>query len=249
MDTNKLYLSTTASDAPEVARKYGLGIEIAEYCTAWNMEEAFLPTDRSLREKLAGIENRLLHAPFNELFPCAIDPKARALAADRYRQAIALAKDHGAAKVVIHGGYNPWIYYPVWYVEQSILFWREFLKEDPGVEIVLENVLETDPRWLTDIITGTGSHRLKLCLDIGHVNAYSDLPVTDWLERWAPHISHFHIHNNDASRDAHSPLTEGTIPMKALLEHAFRLCPNATFTLELMEAEASVCWLQENHLI
>ncbi len=249
MIKENIYLSTTAFDASEIARKYGLGIEIAEYCTAWNMDDEFTATDASVQVKLDGIERKVLHAPFNELFPCAIDKKARVLAADRYRQAIELAKRYGSTKVIIHGGYNPWIYYPVWYVEQSILFWKEFLKEDPGVEIVLENVLETDPQWLLDIVKGVGNPRLKLCLDIGHVNAYSKIPVMDWLENWAPYLSHFHIHNNDTSWDSHSPLTEGSIPMKELLEKASLLCPNATFTLELMEAEASVRWMADNGLI
>ena len=249
MNKKNVYISTTAPDASQLAVQYGLGIEIAEYCTAWNMDDEFTATDAVVREKLEGIERKVLHAPFNELFPCAIDRKARALAAERYRQAIGLAKTYGATKVVVHGGYNPWIYYPVWYTEQSIIFWKEFLREDPGMEIVLENVLETDPQWLLDIVKGVGNPRLKLCLDIGHVNAYSKIPLNDWLENWAPHISHFHIHNNDTSWDTHSPLTEGTIPMKDLLEKAYLLCPDATFTLELMEAEASVKWMAETGLI
>ena len=136
-----IYLSTIASDAVHIAREYGLGLEIAEYCTAWNMDEKFDEVHPKVREEITGIPKRILHAPFNELFPCAIDKKARALAAQRYRQAIELAKAYGATKVVIHGGYNPWIYYPVWYVEESVKFWKEFLQEDPGVQIVLENVL------------------------------------------------------------------------------------------------------------
>ena len=152
MKKEKLYLSTIAPDVPRVAREYGLGLEIAEYCTAWNMDEKFAGVDPVVQKKLEGISRSTLHAPYNELFPCAIDKKARALAADRYRQAIDLAKRYGSKKVVIHGGYNPWMYYPVWYVGQSVSFWKDFLKEDPGVEIVLENVLETQPDLILEIL-------------------------------------------------------------------------------------------------
>ena len=89
MKKENLYISTIAADAVPVARKYGLGLEIAEYCTAWNMDDRFAQTDAAVRSKLDGIPNRVFHAPFNELFPCAIDPKARELAAYRYRQAMA----------------------------------------------------------------------------------------------------------------------------------------------------------------
>ena len=249
MKRENIYLSTISTEAAQVAREYGFGLELAEYCTAWNMDEKFLPVDGVVKKKLEGISQRLLHAPYNELFPCAIDKKARELAAYRYRQAIDLAKRYGAKKVIIHGGYNSRIYFPVWYVEQSIVFWKEFLETDPGVQIVLENVLEDDPQWLLDIVKGVDDPRLRLCLDVGHVNAYSALPVMDWLEMWAPYISHFHIHNNDGSRDQHSPLTEGTIPMLQLLTRAQERCPEATYTLELMQDRSSVAWLAENNWI
>lgn len=248
MIKDKLYLSTIDANAQKIARGHGVGLEIAEYCTAWNMDEKFRETDSVVRHKLTGIPNRILHAPFNELFPCAIDKKARALAADRFRQAIAIAKCYGATKVVIHGGYNPRIYYPVWYMEQSILFWKEFLKDDPGVEIVLENVLEEIPDMLLEIVKGVAHPQLRLCLDVGHVNAYSQIPVTEWVEQWAPYLSHFHIHNNDGSWDSHSALMEGSIPMAQLFATIAEKCPNATITLELLQAEQSVRWLLEEVL-
>ena len=105
--------------------------------------------------------------------------------------------------------------------------------------------METEPHWLLDIVKGVEDPCLRLCLDVGHVNAYSQIPVMDWLKEWAPYLSHFHIHNNDGSWDTHSALDCGTIPMCELLMQAEKICPNATFTLELMEAEPSVRWLLE----
>lgn len=239
MKREQIYLSTVDPRAGELARELGLGVEIAEYCTAWNMDREYPQTDERLRGALAGNPRRILHGPFNELFPCAIDPEARDLAARRYRQAIALARDYGADKVVIHAGFNPWLYYPVWFREQSAVFWREFLAEDPGVEIVLENVLEQEPEWMTEILRAVDSPRLRLCLDVGHVNAYSPVDAAQWLRRCAPWISHFHLHNNNGTRDAHDPLFRGSIPMEELLTLAGELCPEATFTLELPDAENS----------
>ena len=239
MKREQIYLSTVDPRAGELARELGLGVEIAEYCTAWNMDREYPQTDERLRGALAGNPRRILHGPFNELFPCAIDPEARDLAARRYRQAIALARDYGADKVVIHAGFNPWLYYPVWFREQSAVFWREFLAEEPGVEIVLENVLEQEPEWMTEILRAVDSPRLRLCLDVGHVNAYSPVDAAEWLRRCAPWISHFHLHNNNGTRDAHDPLFRGSIPMEELLTLAGELCPEATFTLELPDAENS----------
>lgn len=245
----ELYLSTICDDAPALARRYGLGLELATFCTAWNLDEGFAQADALVRCQIAGVRRLVLHAPFNELFPCAIDPKARALAAQRYRQAIALAGSYGAQKVVIHGGFHPQMYYPVWYVEQSILFWREFLRQEPGVSLVLENVLEAEPEPLAEILEGVNHPALRLCLDVGHVNAYSRVPISRWLDRLAPWLSHFHLHNNDTGADTHSPLNEGSLPMEALLRGLYARFPDATATLELHEPASSLRWMEENGLL
>jgi hypothetical protein len=86
MKKETIYLSTISTDAPCVAREHSFGLELAEFCTAWNMDEKFIHVDSVVKKKLEGIPRSLLHAPYNELFPCAIDKKARALAAERYRQ-------------------------------------------------------------------------------------------------------------------------------------------------------------------
>ena len=248
MKKENIYLSTIASDAPLFAREYGLGLEIAEYSTAWNMDRRFEVTDPRVKESLKGISRSILHAPVNELFPCAVDEKARELAACRYRQAIDLAEGYGSHKIVIHGGYTPWFYHPAWYVSQSIAFWKDFLKENPDVNIVLENVLETTPDLIVDILEGVNDSRLRMCFDVGHINAYSYIPILDWLETCAPWIGHIHINNNDGREDQHSGLHEGSVPMKEVLRRINSLCPEATVTLEMTEVKPSLDWLQKERI-
>ena len=242
----EFYLSTIDPNAHITARKYGLGLEVAEYCTAWNMDEQFSEVDPQVRKKIAETHKLVLHGPFNELFPCAIDPMVREVARYRYRQTIALAKTYGINRIVIHGGYNPKLYYPIWYTEQSVQFWKEFIREVPeDVTILLENVMEEEiPMFLT-ILQQVDDKRLKMCLDVGHVNAYSVHTVQQWLESCAPYLSHFHIHNNRGDFDTHNDLFDGTMDMVQLLKSAGELCPDATFTLELMDGEPSVLWLRE----
>lgn len=249
MNPSQVYLSTIAGDSGSVAKEWGLGLEIAKFCTAMNIDTDFEGVDLEIRQQMVPDQRVVFHAPFNELFPCAIDPKARELAIFRYRQAIDLAKGYGASKVVIHGGCNPWLYYPVWYTEQSILFWKAFLKEDPGIQIVLENVMEEESGYILDIVREVNHSNFRLCLDVGHVNAYASHSPMQWLKDCAPWISHFHIHNNDGSWDTHSTLDQGTIPMEELLCQADTICPEATYTLEVTEARQSVSWMQKHHFI
>ena len=249
MDKKQFYLATIDANAHTLAKEFGFGIEISEYCTAYNMDQHFHEVDPQVREKVTCSDRFVLHAPYNELFPCAIDPKARELAKERYLQAIELAQRYGADKVVIHGGYNHWIYFPVWYTEQSIPFWKDFLPLIPeGITVCLENVLEDEPDMLLDIIKAVDDPKIRMCMDIGHVNSYAKVGVMEWMERCADYISHFHIHNNDTSWDTHSPLDQGTIPMKEFLARGDQLCPDATYTLELMESESSIRWLMEEVL-
>lgn len=244
---NKIYLSTIDNNAHLIAKQHGFGIEIAEFCTPWFLDTKFMQVDPKIKEKLSCADRFIIHAPFSELFPCAIDPRVREIAAERYRQVIQVAQGYGICKIVVHGGYNPRIYFPIWYTEQSILFWREFVKEIPeGMVFCLENVFEEEPAMLAEIVRQVGDPKIRMCLDVGHVNAYSKIPVMEWLEQCTDIVEHFHIHNNDTSCDSHNQLFDGTIPMKGLLTAIHEKCPGATMTLELMDAAPSVRWLLED---
>ena len=250
MKREQLFLSTIDPNAGAAARELGLGVEIADYCTAMNMDVLLDQTRPVVDNQVRDVPNRLFHGPFNELFPCAIDPLARELAAKRYLQAVKMAGAYGAKKLVFHGGYLPHVYYSCWYTEQSVLFWKDFLKKIPkDVTLCIENVLESDPQWMADIASGVNDPRFRLCLDVGHAHVCSEIPVEQWLETLAPWLGHFHIHNNDRSFDTHSPLDQGTIPMKELLARAEALCPDASYTLEVTDGRRGAQWLLQQGLL
>ena len=252
MKKEKLYLSTIAADADEEARDRGLGVEIAEYCTAWNMDpENFPGTDAQVREEIAGVSRLVFHAPFNELFPSAIDPRAVQLAHDRLVQAAKLASEqYGVHRMVVHSGFVPQLYFPSWYLERAVPFFRELLASiPPETCLFVENVLEEDPALLRQLAEGISDPRLRLCLDVGHAHYRSPVPVEEWLEALAPYIGHFHIHNNDGSFDTHSDLGDGTIAMAPLLRRIEALCPNATVTLETLMDGPSLDWLAAQGLL
>ena len=246
----RIYLSTIDENAAALAKEYGLGIEVAEFCTAWNLDEKRDEIEPVIQEYLKSSDRFVLHGPFNELFPCAIDKKIRAVAAERYKQTIEAAQSYGINKLVIHGGYNPRIYYKEWYTPESIVFWQEFVNEIPDdMVICLENVFEEEIWMLADIVRGVNDKRIRMCLDIGHVNAYSKVPVAKWIEECADIIEHFHIHNNDGTWDAHCQLYDGNMNMEEVLLFIQGKCPKASISLELVESFPSVEWLKEKKLI
>ena len=99
MKKQNLYLSSIAPDAPEVAAEYGLGLELAQFCTAAFLDNPdkvteLFPQDcaryleSSLAACLSSSDRFVLHGPFNELCPAAIDPLVLEITEKRYRQAI-----------------------------------------------------------------------------------------------------------------------------------------------------------------
>ena len=246
----KYYISTIDENADALAKEYGLGLEIAEFCTAWNLDEKREEIEPIIKGHLESSDRFVLHGPFNELFPCAIDKKIRAVAYERYKQTVEEAKNCGIKKIVIHGGYNPRIYYQQWYTPESIPFWQEFLSEIPDdMVLCLENVFEEEIWMLADIVRAVNDKRIRMCLDIGHVNAYSQVPVENWIEECADIIEHFHIHNNDGTWDYHCQLFDGSMDMEKVLKLIDEKCPNASITLELVESAPSVQWLKEKKMI
>ena len=239
----KLHLSGIDGEAAALARRYGLGFEVTAFCMAAALEDN--DAVAAVEAETAGLDRLWLHAPFAELHPCAIDPLARDIAAQRYRQTIAMARRLGIKRIVIHDGYVPFVYFPEWFVEQSVRFWRGFLPEVPeDMTVALENVMDDGPDMLADIMKGVNDPRLGVCLDVGHANTtVSKTPLLDWIAPLATWLRHVHIHNNFGEWDLHNPLGEGNIPMEQVLDTLLADCPSATLTIENMNCAPSLAWL------
>ena len=129
----RLYLSTIAEDDFDMAEEYGLGLEIAEFCTAMNMDgELYEIFDGNVRIKMRSADRFVFHGPFADLAPCCIDPRVRQVSMERYIQAVKLAEHYGIKRIVLHSGFIPQVYFPHWYHEESVKFWKELLAQLEG---------------------------------------------------------------------------------------------------------------------
>ena len=247
MKKERLFLSTIADDAVQTAREFGLGVELAQFCLAENMDKTPPDVQASLDAALE-VPRRVFHAPFAELCPAAIDPLVREVAKRRFLQAAALAKRYGAEKMVVHSGFIPLVYYPEWFAPQSAAFWREFLNDVDGLTLCVENVMETSPDALRQIAEQVNDPRLRICFDVGHAFCQSG-ELAPWLDALAPYSSHVHLHNNHGSFDEHLGLPDGTLDIAAVIRQLEALAPQATYTLEVRSARASVEWLLKEGLL
>ena len=247
MKKERLFLSTIADDAVQTAREFGLGVELAQFCLAENMDKTPPDVQASLDAALE-VPRRVFHAPFAELCPAAIDPLVRAVTRRRFLQAAALAKRYGAEKMVVHSGFIPLVYYPEWFAPQSAAFWREFLNDVDGLTLCVENVMETSPDALRQIAEQVNDPRLRICFDVGHAFCQSG-ELAPWLDALAPYSSHVHLHNNHGTFDEHLGLPDGTLDMATVIRQLEALAPQATYTLEVRSARASVEWLLKEGLL
>ena len=245
----RLFISTVDEKAAELARGLDLGLELADFCTAMDLDQP----EREKREaamarKMQGLSRFVLHAPFCELTPCAVDPLIGEVSRRRYRQAAELALARGVKRMVVHSGFIPNVYDPRWYLGQAPRFWRDLLADEPAdFQLLLENVLDTDPQLLPKTVEAVGDPRLGLCLDIGHATVYAERPPQEWIEAFLPYLRHVHLHDNDGLCDCHLPLGEGTLPLRQWLDPLEQVRP--TYTLENMDAAPSVRWLERQGLL
>ena len=112
---------------------------------------------------------------------------------------------------------------------------RPLLDAEPEVAICVENVLDDDPASLMDLADAVDDPRLGLCLDVGHANAVSKIPVRQWLKRLAPRLMHLHLHDNDGAADLHQIPGDGSLGFPGLMDEIEAAAPEATLTFECMD--------------
>lgn len=243
---DKIYLATIAEDAKDMAKKYNVGIEINEFCTAVNMDTDFEKWNIEAKNNMSVANRFVFHAPFNEIHPSAIDPKIRKVGMDRLNQAFRLAQNYNINRMVVHSGYLPDVYFPQWFIERSVEFWHEFMADKPSCfQIVIENQLEQKAYLLPELCEKLKHPQIGLCLDIGHALYRSEENIYSWVDAFAPYTKHIHLHTNDKTWDWHWCLNKGCVDMEKFVPYLITKMPNATITLENLKAEDSLVWLEQ----
>lgn len=247
----KLYISTTAADVLEQAALYGLGIELAQFCYAPFLDENYEEFAEEVRFMQRVSHRMIYHAPFNEIYPAAIDPKARDFAMGRLQQAYKSAASFGIHRMVIHSGYEPMVYFPKWYLARAADFFQEFMDDKPSdFAIMIENQMESgdDLTLLPQLVDKIDDARVGLTLDIGHaMYRGNSRNLREWIDAFAPRTTHIHLHHNDHSWDWHQTLDEPgakDVDIEEILGILLDKMKAATITLEHSKAAGSVNWLE-----
>jgi sugar phosphate isomerase/epimerase len=234
-----------------IASKYQAGLEVQEFASPGNLDRPdFLA--KTIHEKTKVLPFLSMHGPFSDLIPASRDQLVKQAARSRFQQGFELARMIGAQHLILHSGFIPKTYPPVQWIQNSFIFWSDFLADKPYPGMIhLENVYEDEFTALVELIDrlkhSFQDERMTVCLDIGHVNANSSKTLEEWIIGLGDRIRYVHLHNNNGTLDDHWRLDKGKINIIKVLHLLQKYSPNAVWTIETFveDIEPSLLWLQE----
>ena len=220
-----------------IIKKESLNLEI--YFSSGRFDEIQKSDIIELREVLDYNPKLTIHSPFMDLSPAAVDPIIREATFKRYSSILDFASVLEPRVVVFHSGYYRWNYenkVDKW-LKGSLKTWRLLNKraEDLGVKIAIENIFEDDPGNLRMLAEEMGSENFGLCVDVGHINLFSRIPLQEWLQIVRPFIKEMHIHDNDGSGDDHLPIGDGNLDFDTVFKMSEGL--DCVYTIEAHTVE------------
>jgi sugar phosphate isomerase/epimerase len=226
---------------PEIAN-LGVGIELGSYGLIGIRSEADWQMRVRLHQDIRAYFDGdvALHGPFIGMEYAHIDHLIREVVNRRLDMTFEAALTLRAKRVVLHSGFRPEIdMFKLWdtWMIGNIEFWQEEIRRwaDAGISIVLENDLDQVPDYLVKLVDEVNHASLGLCLDIGHLNLFSQLEGTEWVRKMAGWLYHIHLHDNDGNEDKHWPIGRGMISFEPFFEAVMRYSPDATLSLEVQD--------------
>jgi len=183
-------------------------------------------TEEHRRRILGELKNRgfrpSLHAPFYDLNSGAHDSKLRAIALERLNWALDAAQAFRADQIVCHPGHGPWVLgrqFPNW-LERARKTLSEVVKRagELNLRIAFENIYDTDPADLLELLRAFPEKHVGFCFDLGHFNLFSQAAMKVWLDALGPRLFECHIHDNLGAEDDHIAIGDGNVNFCPLVQ-------------------------------
>lgn len=244
---NRILIATKHHNFEEclvLARTYGVGLEIQSFAFPPLLGD---PEWQTVAQTYQSILKNFpyevtMHGAFMDMCPGSPDPLFIETTRQRTLQSLQIAQIIGATTVVFHANFIASIrndpYRDGW-IERMIQFWIPVANEAQklNIQIVMENMWEFDPSILRTVLERVNSPHLMACLDVGHSQLYSKLPVTDWLDDLEGWITYFHINNNYGEIDEHLALDDGVMDYSRILPLMSKVAGNPAVTLEIEDSD------------
>ena len=238
----------------QFALHHSFGLEIGVFASGDAVDDPFVRSDYEgrLTTKLRRFPGPLsMHGAFMDLALHSTDAAIANHTRHRLLSDIHLATRLSCHKLVFHTGFNPLVpsaSYQERFLVAHTDFWQQAAAVNSDLIICLENQWENDPALLLDLMQRIDKPNVRLCLDVGHANAYSTLSPVGWLQRLAPWVAHMHWSDNLGDHDSHLPLGAGSIDWASLVAQTHALPTSVSTVIELNSLrliERSLSYLSE----
>ncbi len=177
-----------------------------------------------------------MHGPFLGIDAGSSDKRVREKTANVYSRALEVASSLKPLSIVLHGGYNEEEHgadVSAW-AELSAKVFRRSVEDARSIDTVIavENIYELTPGPLKALAEMVESAHFGVCLDVGHLNIYSEATMHEWLSVLSDKIKVVHIHDNHGKRDEHLAVGDGDIDFDTFFSLIRQYTKDPVFTIE-----------------
>ncbi len=239
-------------DFLKFANEHGCNLELGTFAYANALDGNWRSLVRGHQRGLSAFKGEVsVHGVFQDICIHSNDNKIAKVSRQRILRNMDIAKALRAKYVVFHANFNPFVYGELYrsnWIARNASFWREVLDKYEAT-VLLENFWEPSPEILSALLNEVGRSRLKVCLDTGHVNAFSKVSIEEWVAKLNTLVPYMHFSDNMGKSDQHLEIGRGNINWQALTTalEKYKVKPEVVLETEtIKKTEDSLTYLAKN---
>ena len=195
-----------------------------------------IKTHKRILEKFNG--RVIIHGPFLGIRYTYNDCLLIEAVFKRMKMTYKLVKELKPDIIVLHSGFSEQMrsfnLEDLWLNETANFWKKEIYKyEKVGTKVVIENIVEKEPARLIKLHDIVDSKFFGLCLDVGHTNIFSEVPLKEWISRMGRRLQYVHLHDNSGKEDEHLPVGKGNINFNDIFNKLKEVVPDIQVSLEV----------------
>jgi sugar phosphate isomerase/epimerase len=180
----------------------------------------------------------------------------------RLEQGLQIAGELGATHMVIHSPIEPWLHRHIVnsQKEKDVVMTivgdtlTELIKTASlmGCVLVMENIMDIDPRLQLDLIKSLNSDFLKMSVDVGHAfcmhRQHNAPPPDQFIAEAGSYLAHVHLQDTDGYLDRHWLPGEGQVNFKAIFEEMSKTDTQPRLIIEVKDksrCQNAATWLEQ----
>jgi sugar phosphate isomerase/epimerase len=236
------------------ANEHGCNLELGTFAYANALDSNWRSLVRSHQHALSTFKGKVsVHGVFQDICIHSNDSKIAKVSKQRIRRNMDIAQSLSAKYVVFHANFNPFVYGDLYrsnWIARNADFWREIL-DSYEATVLLENFWESSPEIFNALLKEVNMPRLRVCLDTGHINAFSKVPMEEWVAKLENQIPYMHFSDNTGKSDQHLQIGNGNINWQVLTVALKKHNVNPEVVLEtetIKKTDESLRYLETNKI-